>query len=242
MYEFTHWTNQALHENVGSQLKHIIMEKIDLFDRYIRGEMTSEEESLFKQQLADNAEIRTDFQVYSVLIAGICKEEQQDNIDFAYAMKSLSEKELKQVIGKRERPRFHIRQIGMWVASVAAMAVICFSVILRVQHSAEFAVDEMMVEHYSISMSGRGGDNAIDISNTSQDEVEQTLPNLCAEYNKIPIDDIQAKQMAGINLAMAYLKIHNRKNAISILEQIKSLYSDDTEFVSQCDKILKRLK
>ena len=48
--------------------------------------------------------------------------------------------------------------------------------------------------------------------------------------------------MAGINLAMAYLKIHDRKKAISVLEEIKSLYPDDTEFVFQCDKILKRLK
>lgn len=245
MYEITHRASQALYENVRAHLNHIIMDKINMFDRYIRGEMTSEEMHLFKQQLIEDAETNTDFKIYSALVAGICKEEQQDNIDFAYALKSLTEEELKQVIGKRVKPilqKHNFRQIGFYVASMTAVVVICFSVILHIQNSAEYTVDNLIVEYNSMPVSNRGGDNAIDISNMNQDEVEKILSKLCNIYSDISKEDIQEKQMTGINLAMAYLKIHDRKKAISVLEEIKSLYPDDTEFVFQCDKILKRLK
>lgn len=221
------------------------MDKINIFDRYIRGEMTFEEESRFKQQLTNDAETRDELKIYAALVAGICKEEQQDNMDFAHAIKSLSEKDLKRVIGKREKPRLQIRsirQVGMWAASMAAMLVICFSVTFHIQRSAEYAVDDMMVEYNSMPISDRGGDTVLDLSNMSQDEVKEVLSKWSAEYRDVLKVDVQAKQIAGINLAMAYLKVHDRDNAVSILEEIKFLYPDDTEFVSQCDKILKRLK
>lgn len=245
MYEITHRASQALYENVRSHLNNLIMDKINIFDRYIRGEMTPKEVILFKQQLIEDAETNTDFKIYSALVAGICKEEQQDNIDFAYALKSLTEERLKQVIGKRVKTRLQkhsFRQIGLWVASMVAIVVFCFSVTLHIQNSAEYTVDNLIVEYNSMPVSNRGGDNAIDISNMNQDEVENIISKLCNIYSDISKEDIQEKQMAGINLAMAYLKIHDRKKAISVLEEIKSLYPDDTEFVFQCDKILKRLK
>lgn len=221
------------------------MDKINIFDRYIRGEMTSEEESLFKQRLTDDAETRTELKIYAALVAGIYKEEQQDNMDFAHAMKSLSEKDLQRVIGKREKSTLQIRsirQVGMWAASMAAMLLICFSVTLHIQYSANYVVDDLMVEYNSIPVSDRGGDTVIDLSKMSRDEVEKVLPKWCAEYRDVPEDDIQTKQMAGVNLAMAYLKVHDREKAVSILIEIKSLYPNDTEFVYQCDKILKHLR
>lgn len=245
MHEITHRTSKAFYENVRHHLKHYIMDKINLFDRYIRGEMTSDEERLFEQKLANDTETRTDLKIYAALVDGICKEEQQDNIDFAHAMKMLSEKELKRMIGKREKPRLKMhkfKQVSMWTVSMAAMLVICFSVTLHIQHTAERAVDDMIVEYNSMPISDRGGDDIKNLSDMSQDEIEEMIHKWGAQYSDIPKDDIQTKQMEGINLAMAYLKIHERKKAVAILEEVKALYLDDTEFVSQCDKILKYLK
>ena len=57
-----------------------------------------------------------------------------------------------------------------------------------------------------------------------------------------PTDDIQAQEDAGMRLAMAYLKIHDRKKAKEMLTAMSIRFADDEEFVAQCHKILNQLK
>ena len=45
-----------------------------------------------------------------------------------------------------------------------------------------------------------------------------------------------------MRLAMAYLKIHDRKKAKEILTELASRFADDVEFAAQCNKILDQLK
>lgn len=80
------------------------MERIDLFDRYFNGELSDEEKKRFKERLESDEEFASDFKIYSMTVAGICKEAEQDNTDFGAAMKQLSKEQLFEIIGRQSKP------------------------------------------------------------------------------------------------------------------------------------------
>ena len=79
------------------------MERIDLFDRYFNGELSEEENIRFKERLDADEEFASDFKIYSMTVAGICKEAEQDNVDFGAAMKHLSKDQLYEIIGRKPK-------------------------------------------------------------------------------------------------------------------------------------------
>ncbi len=79
------------------------MERIDLFDRYFNGELSEEENIRFKERLEADEQFASDFKVYSITVAGICKEAEQDNADFGTAMKQLSKDQLYEIIGRKPK-------------------------------------------------------------------------------------------------------------------------------------------
>lgn len=80
------------------------MERIDLFDRYIKGELSEEETRKFKERLESDEDFASDFRIYSLSVIGICKEAEQDNADFGNAMKHLTKEQLFDIIGRKEKP------------------------------------------------------------------------------------------------------------------------------------------
>lgn len=247
MYEVTHRTCENFDKAGRILISNIraMNNNINMFDRYLRGEMTIVEQDNFKRLLAENAETANDFKIYLALVDGICKEEQQDNIEFAVAMKGLSKEQLKQVIGKRKKPGLrilHSRQMGLWAVSMAAMLILCLSITHQINQEAEYSVDNLVAEYNAIPTSNRSGGSKIDIASLDKESVRNVIPQLLSDYQKTSIDDIQIKQISGINLAMAYLKINDREKAIKVLQELKSFFPDDPEIISQCNKILKQIR
>lgn len=80
------------------------MERIDLFDRYIKGELSEEDNCKFKERLESDEDFASDFRIYSLSVIGICKEAEQDNADFGNAMKHLTKEQLFDIIGRKEKP------------------------------------------------------------------------------------------------------------------------------------------
>ncbi len=80
------------------------MERIDFFDRYIKGELSEEENRKFKERLESDEDFASDFRIYSLSVIGICKEAEQDNADFGIAMKHLTKEQLFDIIGRKEQP------------------------------------------------------------------------------------------------------------------------------------------
>lgn len=80
------------------------MERIDFFDRYIKGELSEEENRKFKERLESDEDFASDFRIYSLSVIGICKEAEQDNADFGSAMKHLTKEQLFDIIGRKEKP------------------------------------------------------------------------------------------------------------------------------------------
>lgn len=79
------------------------MERIDLFDRYFNGELSEEENIWFKERLDADEEFASAFKIYSMTVAGIYKEAEQDNADFGAAMKHLSKDQLYEIIGRKTK-------------------------------------------------------------------------------------------------------------------------------------------
>lgn len=77
------------------------MDKLDLFDKYIQGELSEIECSDFRSRLHNDDAFASEFNVYLLTISGICKEEAQDNLDFGNAMKQLSKEQLYEIIGRK---------------------------------------------------------------------------------------------------------------------------------------------
>ncbi len=77
------------------------MERIELFDKYISGEMSESEVADFKRKLSKNKELSSDFQIYKMVVKGIYKEENDKEAELDNAFKSLSKDDLRKIVGPR---------------------------------------------------------------------------------------------------------------------------------------------
>lgn len=208
---------------------------IEVFDRYIDGKLSAEEKLSFEQRLSADNNFALDFCIYLFILKGIYEEVDQDNIEFGVAMKTISKEELLRIIGRCSRPRVlrlnYLRERMAWVASIAAILVIGIFSVLNVRQSGMDRLDNTIVAYNYIPDSNRGWETI-----TSND-----IPTLERVYQMAPSDDIQAQEDAGMRLALAYLKLHDRKKAKEILAELSVRFADDEEFVAQCHKILNQL-
>lgn len=208
---------------------------IEVFDRYIDGKLSAEEKLSFEQRLSADNNFALDFRIYLFTLKGIYEEVDQDNIEFGVAMKTISKEELLRIIGRCSRPHVlrlnYLRERMAWVASIAAILVIGIFSVLNVRQSGMDRLDNTIVAYNYIPDSNRGWETI-----TSND-----IPTLERAYQMAPSDDIQAQEDAGMRLALAYLKLHDRKKAKEILAELSVRFADDEEFVAQCHKILNQL-
>lgn len=221
------------------------MEKIELFDKYISGEMSEDEITDFKRKLSDDKDLSSDFQIYKIIVKGICKEENDKEADLDNAFKSLSKDDLRKIVGpklvivKGSKPKAKIVYMVSWVASVAAIVVIAFTFTFNIQRSARNNVDDVMFDCYYNPVS-RSASNIEDLSGASIQQIQQVMPTLVQEYNKAT--DVQDITEQGINLAMVYLKLHDREKAKYILNDVKQKCLDNVQIQKQCDKLLDKLQ
>ncbi len=211
-------------------------DNIDLFDSYLKGELKQSEKAEFEAKLKSDKELNNDFRIYIAIVDGICKENMQDEYDFVTAVKNLGKNEFKEAIGYRKYPKkwFSLKtKFIMTAVSAAAVVAIIFSgAISFINSTHRDNVDDLIVE-YNSEYSDRS---------SSTDVATGDLSALQRNFEQISVTDIQSKQECGMRLAMAYLKRHDRKNAIIVLTQLVRLYPDDEVFVNKCNSIIEKLK
>lgn len=209
---------------------------IELFDQYINGKLNAEEKKTFEERLNSDKGFATDFRVYLFTLKGIYQEAEQDNLEFSHAMRQISKNDLLRIIGRSSRPRVirlpYLRERMAWVASIAAVIVIGIFTVMNVRQSDMNRLDDTIVAYNYIPDSGRGPESI-----TAGD-----IPSLKKAYLNAPSDDIQLQEEAGMRLAMAYLKIHDRKKAKELLTELSARFADDEEFAARCNIILNQLK
>lgn len=209
---------------------------IELFDRYIDGDISANEKQAFEERIASDKEFRMDFRLYLFTLRGVCQEAEQENIEFGHAIKNISEAELMRIIGRSRQPRVlrfsYMRERLAWVASIAAVLIVGIFTVLNVRQTGMDKLDNTIVAYNYIPDANRGWESI-----TSDD-----IPTLEQAYKSAPADDIQAQEEAGMRLAMAYLKVHDRSKAREMLIELSNRFADDEEFSAQCDRILNQLK
>lgn len=200
------------------------MERIESFDKYISGEMSDKEVAEFKRKLSEDKDFSSDFQIYKMVVKGIVMEENDKEAELDNAFKNLSKDDLRKIVGpkktiaKTSMSKAKIVYMASWITSVAAVAIIAFSLTFNIQRSARNNVDDIMFDCYYSPVS-RGGEDIVDLSKASEAEIKKQLPKMEKVYNKAT--DEQDISSYGINLAMVYLKIHDRDKARKVLLDVK---------------------
>lgn len=217
------------------------MTNIEIFDKYINGELSESERVTFMKRLDSDQTFATDFNIYSLSVIGICKEADQDNMDFGLAMKKLSKEQLCEIIGKKadasknltnKKPTNWIKP-WMWQAgSIAAVIVIAFIVILNMHKHYQYALyDNIYACAQFEETHNRGVTHVIDITNLSDSELKAKLPEMEKNYNES--DDPDERYLYGYPLAMAYIRLHQPKPALDILNTLVSELKNDEYYEPQ---------
>lgn len=220
------------------------MERIESFDKYISGEMSDTEVAEFKRKLSEDKDFSSDFQIYKMVVKGIVMEENDKEAELDNAFKNLSKDDLRKIVGpkktisKTSKSKAKVVYMASWITSVAAVAVIAFSLTFNIQRSARNNVDDIMFDCYYSPVS-RGGEDIVDLSKASEAEIKKQLPKMEKEYNKAT--DEQDISSYGINLAMVCLKIHDRDKARKVLLDVKKKCTDN-DVKNICDKLLKQIE
>lgn len=220
------------------------MERIESFDKYISGEMSDTEVAEFKRKLSEDKDFSSDFQIYKMVVKGIVMEENDKEAELDNAFKNLSKDDLRKIVGpkktiaKTSMSKAKIVYMASWITSVAAVAIIAFSLTFNIQRSARNNVDDIMFDCYYSPVS-RGGEDIVDLSKASEAKIKKQLPKMEKVYNKAT--DEQDISSYGINLAMVYLKIHDRDNARKVLLDVKKKCTDN-DVKNICDKLLKQIE
>ena len=278
---------------------------IELFDSYIDETLTPAEKQAFEKRLKEDKQFASDFRVYLFVLDGIYKETEQDDIEFAAAMKNIGKEKLAWIFSstkfhvihlekaqrglseedkinmrcgasaddsindepyadeserneeynmasysditlhahivedtdqdscqiEKKKRRFPFRNI-LWIGSVAAMFIIGLFTVFTVRQTQMNRIDDIIAEYNYVSAFDRG----------SESFDHEDISILEKAYQNVPSDDIQSGEEAGMRLALAYIKDHDRKKAKKLLEELSERYAEDEEFAAQCHRILEQLK
>ena len=213
--------------------------KIDGIDEriesFLRGEMTTEEETAFKQEIRQNPELRNRTMAITSLIKGL---QDQNSAREASIIKENTDKS-------------RVRPILWWACSVAAVFAIFFGIYKDRRYRMLDAAVSPYYLQYDIADISRGETDSIAIShlyslfkliqekrNVSDiiKELEPIYASLDTNYTYYPYaNDIMW------NLAIAYVKDDKIDKAIVLLEKLKN-ENPDTPISTRADKLIKKLK
>lgn len=228
------------------------MDNIDLFDKYIKGELADKDRHEFDTRLKDDKGFADDFKVYSVTVKGIYKEAEQDNKDFELAMKNISKEQLCEIIGKKNdnkvefpiaaskvvktiKPNF----LRTWMWQAACWAIIIGGAaiwIVRADKNASYAVDNAIyASTYVYDGPSRGRIHIPDLNSLSEKELKDKIPSFVAQFNECEdSDDIYE---IGYPLAMAYIRLHERDKAKEIISTMINKLSADKDYTEEVSKL-----
>lgn len=209
-------------------------------ERFLRGEMSTEEEIRFREELKTDADLREHARAISALLKGIQKKGRQHDQEI-----------INEVTSKKSRN--NIRRLVLWTLSAAAVIALYFGYNYHAENVRYERVNEMLTPyyvHYDLDALSRGETDSVTISHLytlfnrileEKDmteiiaELEPIYESLDSDYTYYPY----ANDIAW-NLALAYVKAGEKEKAISIFDKLK----DDnigTPFEEKINAILSTL-
>lgn len=131
----------------------------------------------------------------------------------------------------------------IWSTVVICIIFLFIFSMFHLQQRGEYKMDETIVSYNDPYAFYTGSSTPGNVSSSSESEVKTLLPQLQLDYDNAKVNgDFANIQQSGMTLAMAYLKLHDRRQARNLLDELKQQFSYDTQFVAQCDKVLNLIK
>ena len=208
---------------------------------YNSNTLSDSEAAAFELQLENDENFASEFEIYLLTVRGICQEAEQDDIEFAYAMKNLTKEQMKAAIGKTSKPRqikpSYLKQNMWWLTSMAAMFIMAIGICYSIYSSSQNKLCDI-VYHYAYNPANlpRSNDSIyyetaryFNLNIMSLDEIKTELPKIKSYFDADEIDS-QNWHIDGTTLAMAYLKLHRKSDAIKVLETLATNSSEPQEY------------
>lgn len=180
----------------------------------------------------------------NILIDGIIKEAEQDNADFLAAMRKISDNAFDEILQvsvpdiQKRSTRFKV--LRPWITAVASAAAIIIIVLVP---SFNTMNDKLCDSAYYMSeayiTASKGG---LDLSTATAEQIKENLPSLEARYEDSCRNGKFTEDFpdAAWNLAVAYLKLHKKKDAINVLKALE-VQTKGTPMGIHCEKLLQQL-
>ena len=214
----------------------ILMDGMDeRIEAFLRGEMTTEEEAAFKQEIRQNPELRSRAMAMTSLIKGLHDQN--------------SAKEA--AIIKENTVKSKVRPLLYWACSVAAVFVIVFGIYKDHRYRMLDATVSPYYTEYDMSDASRGDlDSAttaylfdLFIQIQENRSVSDIIKELEPIYNSLDENftyNAYANDIAW-NLALAYVKDDQIDKAINILQKLKA-DNPDTPISQKAQELLKKVQ
>ena len=214
----------------------LLMDGIDdRIETFLRGEMSTEEEAAFKQEIRLNPELRNRAMAMTSLIKGL------------HDLNSAKEA----AIIKENTVKSRVRSLLYWACSVAAVFAVVFGVYKDHRYRMLDAAVSPYYTEYDMSDVSRGDLDSATISHLydlfiqiqESRSVSDIIKELEPIYNSLDNDftyNAYANDIAW-NLALAYVKDDQINKAITILQKIKA-DNPDTPIYNKADELIKKLQ
>lgn len=209
-------------------------------ERYLHGEMTPEEESLFEKNLANDDTLRRQAEVMARIVKGMevvgCDQDRM-MID-----------KMKAANGKRLAP--------VWWMSIAASLVIIFTVSYHFyDRSQTIALGQQYAYVFSTETESLiRGEEDVDVANklnvlfdnaANRKDLDNTIKQLDELWALSKSDTYNSyttyEPFIGWNLAIAHLRNNDKKEAKSVLKQMQLDYPEGTAIGDKIAELLKEL-
>lgn len=206
----------------------------DRIDAFIRGTMTEEEETAFKQEIKIDPELRRQVLATVSLIKGIREQDAKHENELIH-----------------NHTKNKTRSIMLWACSIAALFVILFGVYKEKRYQELSAIVSPYYSEYCMSDYSRGDVDSVAVAHLytlfdniqSKRSMNSIIKELEPIYSSLDTNftyNAYANDIA-FNLALAYIKDDQIDKAIPVLEKLKENYSE-TPIAAKVTELLKKLQ
>lgn len=220
---------------------------------FLRGEMSSEEETMFMDELKSNDVLRNKAVVAARMAKAIKTVGEEKDSLVKEALLTSNDHDIEMIVKNVTRKRSKL--LTLRIISVAASILI---LVISGWHYYDYRVTtglgneyEMMFEPSSFVRGVDTGSvekelNSLFAKVKSGDESDNTIKRLSLLWELSTMetynDYTDYAPQIGWNLAIAYLKDNDKDNAITVLTKLEGMAEDGTAIKNKCIELIKKLK
>lgn len=238
----------------------VLLEEDDRIVAYLKGQMSAEEEQQFIKEVEENKELREKAIVTARLVKGLKQVGMRQDKDIIDALLVSSENEVEQAARNVAKPRkasiLSIHKPSIWL-SIAASLI--FVVWLGLEYNDYRSTTGLGNQYgnsaFTAEMISRGAGSLSEADKKLENLFNEVKDNrnidgaihelsLCWELSTMETynDYTDYSAEIGWNLAIAYLKDNNRRDALTVLSKMAILYDADTVVGKQVRELQQKIK